>query len=73
MNKLNKKVFMISCVSTVYIILLFIGFSVVEKNAQKIISETTSPFFDYEKKSDGKIVFKIHFMGKDYVFKPPQE
>ena len=68
MDKNLKKYFFTPMILCFFVIFLFVGFVIVEKNVQSIISSEDISFLSYNFK-DGKEKFlKLHFMGQDFVF-----
>lgn len=69
MKNKNSKYLWISMISTMYILALLTGFTIVEKNAQNIISSDSQQFLSYTLKNNFFLKsLKIHFMGKNIVF-----
>ena len=69
MKNKNSKYLWISMISTIYILALLTGFTIVEKNAQDIISSDSQQFLSYTLKNNFFLEsLKIHFMGKNIVF-----
>ncbi len=61
------KYFMLSMMATMFVLVLFTGLVIVERNARTVIFGDNLAFFEYEQ-SDYKITkVKFHFMGKDYT------
>ena len=61
------KYFILSMMATMFVLVLFTGLVVVERNARSVVFGDNSPLFEYER-SDYKITkIKFHFMGKDYT------
>lgn len=55
-------------ISTFFVLALFTGFTVVEKNAQNTISSNPVSFFSYTTENSMIKSLKFHFMGKNIVF-----
>ncbi len=69
MKNKNSKYLWISMISTMYILTLLTGFTIVEKNAQNTISSDSQQFLSYTLKNNFFLKYlKIHFMGKNIVF-----
>ncbi len=69
MDKNSKKYFFTSMILCFFIIFLFTGFVIVEKNVQSIISSESISFLSYNFNDNNKEKFlKLHFMGQDFVF-----
>ncbi len=63
----NLKLFLISMLSTTYILALITGFITIEKSAQKIINKNATNILDYSIEN-GKIkIVKFNLMGKDLI------
>ncbi len=67
MKRNLKKYFLISLISTLFILFLITGFLAVEKNTQAVIFETNASFFEFKYDESTEKYLKIHFMGKDFV------
>ena len=67
-SKGQRKNFLLSMMLTFFVLFLFTGFVIVEKNTRFIAFGDDSPFFTWEHKNFIPKSAKIHFMGKDYVF-----
>ncbi len=68
MNKKGLKTYLLSAVSTCYLLLLICGLVIVEKNSNKIIQEKNLPFLVYEHENLKPKFLSLHFMGKDFIF-----
>lgn len=66
----NKmKTFVCSLIGTSLMIILLCGFIIVEKNTRHIAFGDNSPFFICEREKIFPSFFKIHFMGRDYIYR----
>ncbi len=68
MDKKRKRYFFVSMFSTLFILALITGFTIVEKNARGIILEDNPPFLVCKQKNFIPESLRIHFMGKDFIF-----
>lgn len=68
MKNKHFRYFIISMISTFFVLALFTGFTVVEKNVQNTISSNPVPFFSYTAENFMIKSLKFHFMGKNIVF-----
>ena len=68
MNKKGFTIYLLTSISTGYILLLISGLLIVEKNSNKIIEEKNTPFLIYEHENLKPKSISLHFMGKDFIF-----
>ena len=68
MNKKSRKYFFNSMIICSFFIILIMGFTIVEKNAQSVISENNMSLVSYMDKDSENKIFKIHILGKDLIF-----
>ena len=62
----NGKSFIMSMISTFFLLILFSGLVIVEKNTRKIAFGDSSPFFACEYEKDKLKGVNLHFMGKGF-------
>lgn len=67
LSKENNRIFISSMLSTLFIIALFCGLAMVEKNARYIAFGDNTPLLIYKHDGFKPVYIKFHFMGKDYI------
>lgn len=65
----KKKYFFISMFSTAIVLIMLLGFAIVEKNVSAIITPEKPTFFSYRLAESAPRTIKIHFMSKDFVLR----
>ncbi len=63
----KKKYFFVSAFSTAIVLIMMLGFVVVEKNVSAIITPEKPPLFSYHTSGSIPRTIKINFIGKDFV------
>lgn len=65
---MNSKYFFVSMICSLLVLILIVGFSIVERNAGAIILGQAPVFLSYNQPNSQTKQLKLHFMGKDFVF-----
>lgn len=68
MNNKSKKYFFTSMIMSSLLLILIMGFTIVEKNGQSIISGENISLISYSDNNQENKILKIHFLGKDFAF-----
>ena len=68
MNRKSRKYFFTSMIICSLFLTLIMGFTIVEKNGQSIISGENISLISYTDNNQENKIVKIHFLGKDFVF-----
>ena len=67
MDKDLRKYFFVSMMFCFLLLTMIMGFTIVEKNAEAIISGESPSLISYRIRGSSPKFFKIHFMGQDFT------
>ena len=68
MNRKSRKYFFTSMIVSSLFLILIMGFTIVEKNGQSIISGENISLISYTDNNQENRILKIHLLGKDIAF-----
>lgn len=68
MNRKSRKYFFNSMIISSLFLILIMGFTIVEKNGQSIISGENISLISYTNDNQENRILKIHLLGKDFSF-----